>query len=159
MFKCKLERAFFPVFSPLCSCWHSILQGTSRADPVCDLQKTQPNRLQQPHITAPPAWGTAVVGVPKKPQQRAQSWPGHLGEWLPTQRMIVTPQKQGKALGHRGAKRNPGTSGWGSSVSVCTCVLCVVVSKEMVEKILGEGTQFYLTGLFLQPSAKMAWGA
>lgn len=70
--------------------------------------------------------------------------------------MIVTPQKQGKALGHRGAKRNPGTSGWGSSVSVRTCVLCVVVSKETVEKILGEGTQFYLTGLFLQPSAKMA---
>lgn len=34
---------FFLFFSPLCSCWHYILQGIAQANLVCDLQKTQPN--------------------------------------------------------------------------------------------------------------------
>ena len=142
---------FFPGFSPLCSCWHYVLQRMSQADPVCDLQKTQPN-VSSSHTSQFYQHEPWLLGGHQKTQYTAQSWPGHLGKWLPTPWMTVTLQTQGRALGHHSAKRNPSTSGWGSSFSVCTYVLCMVVSKEMVEKILGEGTQFYLTYRFASPA-------
>jgi len=66
--------------------------------------------------------------------------------------MTVTLQTQGRVFGHHGAKRNPSKSGWGSSFSVHTYVLCMVVSKETAEKTLGEGTQFYPTYIFVFPA-------
>lgn len=59
--------------------------------------------------------------------------------------MTVTSQTQGRALGHHGAKCNLGASGCGSFFYVHFYVPCMVVVSKMVKKILGEGTQFYLT--------------